>query len=69
MTSIETGMPIKDLLRRRIAFHAPVIHRGLGDQCDGVDGDPLPENDIVGHGVRLHLAFHLDVENLQGFLG
>ena len=30
--------------------------------------DPLPEDDIVGHRVGLHLGLHLDVENLQRFL-
>ena len=69
LAASETGVPVKDLLRRRVTLHAPVKDRGLGHQSDGVQRDPLPEDDVVGHYVGLHLGLHLDVENLQGFLG
>lgn len=33
-----------------------------------VQADPLPEDDVFGHDVGLHLALHLDVEDLEGLL-
>lgn len=61
-------MTIKDFLRRRIAFHAPMIDGSFGDQSDGIERNPLPENDIVRHHVGFHLGFHFNVENLKRFL-
>ena len=52
-----------------VPLHAPVEHRGLRHQGDHVLRDPLPEDDVVRHGVSLHLGLHLNVEDLQGFLG
>ena len=33
-----------------------------------IETDPLPEDDVFCHDVRLHLALHLDVEDLESFL-
>lgn len=41
----------------------------VSHKCNCVKGDPLPEGDVVRHGVRLHLALHIDVEDLKGFGG
>ena len=41
----------------------------LSDEGDGVEADPLPEDDVVGHVVSLHLGLHLDVEDLEGLTG
>jgi len=49
----------------RPTFHAPVVDGGVGGQGNGVDGDPLPELDVFGHRMSLHLALHLNVEDLQ----
>ena len=62
-------MSVEYLGRGAIPLHAPVEHRGLGHQGDHVLRDPLPEDDVVRHGVGLHLGLHLNVEDLQGFLG
>lgn len=45
-----------------------MVDRHLGDQREGVQGDPLPEHDVFRHGVRLHLGLHLDVEDLERLL-
>ena len=37
---------------------------GLGNQGNGVEIDPLPEDDIVYHLVSLHTTLHLNVEDL-----
>ena len=37
----------------------------FGDKPDGVDRDPLPEDDILGQVVCLHLGLHLNIEYLQ----
>ena len=62
-------MTVEDLSRGGVALHAPVEHGGLSHQGDHVLRDPLPEDDVVRHGVGLHLGLHLNVEDLQGFLG
>ena len=36
--------------------------------CYQVEAYPLPEDDVLRHDVSLHLAFHLDVEDLEGLL-
>ncbi len=60
--------PIRYALRCSIiTFHRPVVHGRLSDQSDRVGVDPLPEHHVLVHVVRLHLAFHLDVEDLQSF--
>ena len=38
-------------------------------KSNSIERDPLPEDDVVRHGVGLHLGLHLNVEDLQGFLG
>lgn len=48
-------------------LHGPVVDGGLGYQGNGVEVDPLPEHDLVCHLVSLHLALHLDVEDLDVF--
>lgn len=62
-------MPVEHFNRLRVAFHAPVVDGVVGYECYSVEGDPLPERHVVGHGVRLHLALHFNVENLEGFRG
>ncbi len=49
-----------------LTFHSPVVDGGVCDEADDVDADPLPERHLVGQSVCLHLALHLDVEDLQG---
>ena len=61
-------MPVKDFHRLGIPLHAPVVHRRLGHQRDHVLRNPLPEDDVVDHRVRLHLRLHLDVEDLKSLL-
>lgn len=53
----------------RVALHTPVVDSVVCDQGHGVERDPFPEGHVVGHGVSLHLALHLDVENLQRLCG
>ena len=38
---------------------------GLCDKGDGVQVDPLPEDDLVHHLMCLHLTLHLYVEDLE----
>ena len=52
-----------------VALHGPVINRGLRHQGHHVLGDPLPEDDVIRHGVSLHLRLHLDIEDLKCLLG
>ena len=58
-------MAVKHLLRLGLPLHGPVVDGGLRYQGDGVEVDPLPEDDVVRHLVGLHLALHLNVEDLQ----
>ena len=62
-------MSVKDLGWLTVPLHGPVVDRGLRHQGDHVLRDPLPEDDVVRHSVGVHLVHHLNVENLQGFLG
>ena len=48
-----------------LTFHGPVVNSCLCDKCNGVQVDPLPEDDIICHLVCFHLALHLNVEDLQ----
>ena len=48
-----------------LTLHGPVVDGGLGDEGDGVEVDPLPEGHVLHHLVCLHLALHLNVEDLQ----
>lgn len=48
-----------------ITFHAPVINTCVSDKSYSVHRNPFPEYNIFRHCVRLHLALHLDVENLK----
>ena len=48
-------------------FHGPVVAGSVCDQTNDVDRNPLPEDDLFGHGVGLHLVLHLNVEDLQCF--
>lgn len=65
LTARQTGVPVKDLDGLRVALHAPVVDGAVRHQGNRVERDPLPEGHVVRHGVRFHLALHLDVENLQ----
>mmetsp|Transcript_3295 Transcript_3295/g.10326 ORF Transcript_3295/g.10326 Transcript_3295/m.10326 type:complete len:1450 (+) Transcript_3295:864-5213(+) len=58
---------IEHLLRRRVAVHRPVEHRLVRHQRDHLGRDPRPVLDVLAlrHRVRLQLALHLDVEDLQ----
>ena len=69
LTPSQAGVTIKDLGGLAVPLHGPVVDAGLCDQGDGVQADPLPEHDVVRHGVRLHLRLHLDVEDLKGLGG
>lgn len=61
----QAGVTVEDFDWLRVALHAPVVDGVVCDQGDRVERDPLPEGHVVSHGVSLHLALHLDVENLQ----
>lgn len=65
---IKRRMALEHLDGLRVALHRPVEDARLGDQRERVERDPLPEHNVLGHCVRLHLRLHLDVEDLQGFL-
>lgn len=60
-------MSVEHFDRLGISFHAPMIDGVIGHQGDGVKRDPLPESDIISHGVGFHLTLHLDVKDLKGF--
>lgn len=60
-------MSVKDFDRLRVSLHAPMIDGVIGHQSNRVKGDPLPESDIIGHGVGFHLTLHLNVKDLKGF--
>ena len=68
LTPSQAGVTIKDLGGLAVPLHGPVVDRGLRHQRDHVLGDPLPEDDVIRHRVRLHLGLHLDVEYLQRLL-
>ena len=61
----QRGMSLKHLNRLGIPLHRPVIHYSLCDNTDSVEIDPLPEYDVIWHGMALHLALHLNVEYLE----
>ena len=61
-------MPIEDFNGLGISLHAPVVDCRLRHQRDHVLRNPLPEDDVVHHRVRLHLRLHLDVEDLKSLL-
>jgi len=42
-----------------------VVDSSVSGQGNCVDGDPLPELNILSHRVSLHLTLHLNVEDLQ----
>ena len=69
LTACEAGMSVEDFGWLAVTLHGPVVDGGLRHQGDHVLGDPLPEDHVVRHGVSLHLGLHLNVEDLQGFLG
>ena len=62
-------MSVEDFSWLAVPLHRPVIDRGLRHQGHHVLRDPLPKDDIIRHGVSLHLGLHLDIEDLQGLLG
>ena len=62
-------MSVEDFCWLTVPLHGPVVDRGLRHQGDHVLRDPLPEDDVVRHRVRLHLGLHLNVEDLQRLLG
>lgn len=49
----------------RLTLHGPVVDSGFRDKSYRVQVNPLPEYDVISHLVCLHLALHLDVEDLQ----
>ena len=64
----QTGMSVEDLDGSGVALHGPMEDARLRHEGDRVQRDPLPEDNVVRHRVRLHLRLHLDVENLEGLL-
>ena len=62
-------MSVEDFCWLTVPLHGPVVDRGLRHQGDHVLRDPLPEDDVIRHRVRLHLGLHLNVEDLQRLLG
>lgn len=60
-------MSVEHFDRLRVSLHAPMIDGVISHQGNGVKRDPLPESDIISHGVSFHLTFHLDVKDLKGF--
>lgn len=58
-------MAVKHFGGLGISLHAPVVDGRVRHQGDGVYRDPLPEHDVLRHGVSLHLALHLNVKDLQ----
>lgn len=65
LTTCQTGVPVENFGRLGIPLHAPVVDSRICHQGDSVHRYPLPEHDILGHGVSLHFTLHLDVEDLQ----
>ena len=61
-------MPVEDFYRLGISLHAPVVDSCFRHQRDHVLRNPLPEDDVIHHCVRLHLGLHLDVEDLKSLL-
>ena len=47
-----------------LTLYGPVVYRGLGNQGNRLEVDPLPEDHFICHCVCLHLALHLNVEYL-----
>ena len=45
--------------------HVPVEHGRIGDEAQRVNADPLPEQHVFAHGVRLDLGLGAQVEDLQ----
>lgn len=67
LAASEAGVAIKHLHGLGLALHAPVVNCIICHKGNSVQRDPLPEGDIVCHGVSLHLALHFDVKDLQRF--
>lgn len=65
LTTRQTGVPVEYFGRLGIPLHAPVIDSQIRHQGNSVYRYPLPEHDVLRHGVSLHLTFHLNVEDLQ----
>ena len=65
LTAGQVGVAVKHLGWLRVALHAPVEHSVVRYHADGVDVDPFPEVDLLGQVVGLHLALHLNVEDLE----
>lgn len=63
----KTGMTIEHFLWNGFPFHTPVKDGRVRNETDGVEGNPLPKDDLLHHSVRLHLALHLNIKNLQRF--
>ena len=66
---IERRVAIEHLLRLRVSLHGPMVDAGLGYQGDGVEADPLPEDDSLRHVVGFHFALHLQIEDLKRTAG
>ncbi len=65
LAAVEVGVALKDLGRRRVALHRPVEDGLLGDQGNGLDVDPLPEDNVLRHIVRLPRQVNLVEGSLQ----
>lgn len=58
-------MAVKHLLRLGIAFDGPVVNGSFSDDTDRIDGNPLPENDVLVHHVGLDFGLEFNVEDLE----
>jgi hypothetical protein len=61
----QAGVALKHLDWIRSAVHTPVQDSGFGNETKGIQTDPFPEDDIFGRLPSLHLALHLNVEDLE----
>ena len=68
LRAVQVGRAVEHLGGRGVALHGPVEHRGVRHDAQHRGPDPGPEHHALGHLVRLHLALHLDVEDLQVIL-
>jgi len=68
LAALEAGVSVKNLDRLRVSLHAPVVDGRFRHQGNKIQADPLPKNNVFGHDVSFHFAFHFDVKNLQRFL-
>ena len=69
LSVVERRVAVEDLLRLRLALHRPMEDGARGHHRHGRRRDPLPEDHRLGELVRLHLRFHVHIEDLQVVAG